>query len=339
MGSDCSCCTNNTNNTDPNTQALRLNQRWIQAVNEGNLVGCKFIHLEDPDVLDQVVDIKTRDRAIHMAVRKKNVELLEYLLDNQCDLDCQSANGNTALHEAALNNDLSIIKLLIQYGADVDIRNKNNKLSKELCNNNIKREFTKNKIERLRKIGPKVKTNTMQTETADDIFIGGVSIHEVNNKLLRDYNKITQQETEASKKQKLKKEEIENRTKNGIVLTNFGRIVGCEIDEIGFFIERVSNKDNLWNKIVKDETTITRQKELYKLILYLTLATLKQKNNSETKTNKTPDDESIKELVSKIKEKLPKEGKQQKFTLTKEDFVNKFHNYLYEIHDAWPKIF
>jgi len=205
MGADCPCCTKENNNTEVNTQPLRLNQRWIQSVNEGNLVGCKFIHLEDPDVLDQFVEPKKKERAIHIAVKNKNMELLEYLLENQCDLDCQTASGNTALHEAALTNDLTTIKLLIQYGADVDIRNKGNKLCKDLCNNNIKREFAKSKVERLRKMGPKSAAHTAQTDAIDDIFIGGVSINEVNHKMLRDYNKITQQETEASKKQKLKK--------------------------------------------------------------------------------------------------------------------------------------
>jgi len=87
------------------------------------------------------------------------------------------------------------------------------------------------------------------------------------------------------------------------------------------------------------EDMITKQKGLYKLVLTLTMATLKQKNTSENKTSKTPDDELIKELVSKVKDKLPKQGKQQKFSLTKDEFMNKFHIYLYQIHDDWPKIY
>jgi len=76
------------------------------------------------------------------------------------------------------------------------------------------------------------------------------------------------------------------------------------------------------------------------MMIYLTTLTLKQRTNMENNKHKdkTPDEATMKDLVLKIMNKLPKEGKQQKFSLTKQEFSNKFHLYLYEIHDKWPKI-
>jgi len=176
---------------------------------------------------------------------------------------------------------MNTMKILIQAGADLEIRNKSNKLYKDLCNNNVKREFTKTKIERLRKTPLQFTAGGRSPQDAiDDIKLGGVDINSMNNKQLREINKLTQQETDASKKQREKKEEIEKRISKQIVLTTFGKQIGCEVDEIGLFIEKQTNKESLWAKITKDQNieTITKQKELYKMMIYLTTLTLKTTN-------------------------------------------------------------
>jgi len=101
---------------------------------------------------------------------------------------------------------MNTMKILIQAGADLEIRNKSNKLYKDLCNNNVKREFTKTKIERLRKTPLQFTAGGRSPQDAiDDIKLGGVDINSMNNKQLREINKLTQQETDASKKQREKK--------------------------------------------------------------------------------------------------------------------------------------
>jgi len=60
MGSTCPCSDEN-DGYDISTQPARFNERWMKSVIEGNIVGCKFIHLEDPDVIDQIVDTKKKN--------------------------------------------------------------------------------------------------------------------------------------------------------------------------------------------------------------------------------------------------------------------------------------
>ena len=41
-------------------------------------------------------------------------------------LHCMLQNGDTALHKAALNDDVEIVRMLVKFRAAVDIRNKVN---------------------------------------------------------------------------------------------------------------------------------------------------------------------------------------------------------------------
>jgi len=51
----------------------------------------------------------------------------------------------------------------------------------------------------------------------------------------------------------LKKDEIYNRIQNNIVLTPFGEKIGCEVEEIAFVLEKMNNKEIIWDKIMKNE--------------------------------------------------------------------------------------
>ena len=122
-----------------------MNERWGKAVLKNNLVGCQYVHADDPNVIDQVVNATTGERAIHVAVSTKNVALFQFLAQYQVDVNVQTVNHETPLHIAAKNNDTQSIKMLLALGADQDIKNGDNKLAKDLCDRNIRREFTKSK--------------------------------------------------------------------------------------------------------------------------------------------------------------------------------------------------
>lgn len=56
-----------------------------------------------------------------------NTECIKILIENGIDLNCQNSLGDTALIKAAKNGAIENAKLLIQHGADIHIRNNENK--------------------------------------------------------------------------------------------------------------------------------------------------------------------------------------------------------------------
>lgn len=135
-----------------NTQDLdKRNERWTKAVMDNNFVGCRYVYLDDPDVIDQVVNIQTGEQALHVAVKNHNSQLVNFLGQHDADVNAQTYDTkNTPLHFAAMDNNVTMIKALIMMGADVDIRNAAKKLPRDLCTKNIKREFNRSKVNALR---------------------------------------------------------------------------------------------------------------------------------------------------------------------------------------------
>ena len=58
-----------------------------------------------------------------MAVSRGSVEITELVIEAGADLNAQDKVGNTALHEAALQDRVQAAQVLIQAGADVNISN------------------------------------------------------------------------------------------------------------------------------------------------------------------------------------------------------------------------
>jgi len=56
---------------------------------------------------------------IHTAVKRRNIELIQYLIENGASVNARTSSGETALHLAA-SKDSDIVKLLIEKGADVN---------------------------------------------------------------------------------------------------------------------------------------------------------------------------------------------------------------------------
>lgn len=59
---------------------------------------------------------------LQLACDKGKYDAAKKFLDDDYDVNAQDNAGNSALHEAALNGHLDIVKLLIEYGADVNIK-------------------------------------------------------------------------------------------------------------------------------------------------------------------------------------------------------------------------
>lgn len=59
---------------------------------------------------------------MHLAAQEGNLEAAIVLIQHQAELDAVDVNNSTALHFAAHNGHLEIVKLLIEKGADMNIR-------------------------------------------------------------------------------------------------------------------------------------------------------------------------------------------------------------------------
>jgi ankyrin repeat protein len=81
------------------------------------------------DILSTDIDKNVRDNfgdtALHVAIYQKNVSVIKMLLDYGFDPNAVAAgNGNTPLHNAVAANNAAAARLLIQYGANKNIKAK-----------------------------------------------------------------------------------------------------------------------------------------------------------------------------------------------------------------------
>ena len=67
---------------------------------------------------------------LHCAAMRKDgdVRFIRFLLDKGSDINAQDAEGNTPLHYAFAHDNAEIVKVLIENGADIQIKNERNKL-------------------------------------------------------------------------------------------------------------------------------------------------------------------------------------------------------------------
>jgi ankyrin repeat protein len=70
------------------------------------------------------------------AARRNQTEVCEYLIRNGIDIDCQDKDGQTALHFAATFDRLAAARLLVEFGANKDIRNLQSKTAAEVATSN-----------------------------------------------------------------------------------------------------------------------------------------------------------------------------------------------------------
>ena len=74
----------------------------------------------------------TGNTYLHLAVLQQNIKLIKELLDKNIYIDIQNNDGNTALHLAYYINNIKIIKLLLENDIDFGIKNKKGLIAEEI---------------------------------------------------------------------------------------------------------------------------------------------------------------------------------------------------------------
>jgi ankyrin repeat protein len=78
-----------------------------------------------PDGVDQVASMAGGRLPLHWAVIKRRSTVVELLLKHEANPNARNSAGRPVLQEACMVNDKQSVKLLLQYGADVDARSYN----------------------------------------------------------------------------------------------------------------------------------------------------------------------------------------------------------------------
>ncbi|XP_045216692.1 uncharacterized protein LOC123566548 [Mercenaria mercenaria] len=91
----------------------------LNKIENGDKDGVKQILNNDTDL---TVDRKG-DTPIHLAARKGNLDILELLIQNGCNVNQKNQNGFAALHYAAREGRMDIVCFLLKYGAEPNIKN------------------------------------------------------------------------------------------------------------------------------------------------------------------------------------------------------------------------
>jgi ankyrin repeat protein len=90
------------------------------------------VYKNDMDFVKRIVikedcDIDCRSKAgispLHIAVKTRNLKMVDYLLDHGADVDIQDNNGYTPLLYAISQRRLKIVRTLVMHDADVNLPN------------------------------------------------------------------------------------------------------------------------------------------------------------------------------------------------------------------------
>lgn len=81
-------------------------------------------------LLDMGADINAQDdygvTPLHLAVKKKRLDLVRFLVLKKADINIKNISGITPLHQAAFSGEMPVVEFLHQMGANPNIRNEQN---------------------------------------------------------------------------------------------------------------------------------------------------------------------------------------------------------------------
>jgi hypothetical protein len=80
--------------------------------------------------------------ALHLAVADNNESIVRRLLDNGANISCRDCAGTTPLKHSILDHNVTIAAVLIEYGADVNERYHHGRMPLHLCTDNQAKELS-----------------------------------------------------------------------------------------------------------------------------------------------------------------------------------------------------
>ncbi len=112
-------------------KTLKYRGMLLKAAAEGNMVDIKKLASEIAELGIYDNDMNT---AMHIAAANNQVEVMKFLVKKNVNIDAQNAQGETALHVAAFENSKGAITVLLENNANTLIKDKNGKLPRNRTN-------------------------------------------------------------------------------------------------------------------------------------------------------------------------------------------------------------
>ena len=114
---------------DPRAQLERL-------VQGGNGRGVADLLSKKTELTNSALDDKSGTRAIHIACKNGDKDMIRELMKRNCFLNQKDAKGTTALMLAAAAGHDKIVKLIVDSGADVRMKDRNDDTALEYAEKN-----------------------------------------------------------------------------------------------------------------------------------------------------------------------------------------------------------
>ena len=114
---------------DPRAQLERL-------VQGGNVRGVADLLSKKTELTNSALDDKSGTRAIHSACKNGDRDMIRELMKRNCFLNQKDSKGCTALMLAAAAGHDKIVKLIVDSGADVRMKDKNDDTALEYAEKN-----------------------------------------------------------------------------------------------------------------------------------------------------------------------------------------------------------
>ena len=93
-----------------------------------------------------VLDKKTGNSLLHLAVIGGYEEFVRYFIEKKADINMKNNDGNTPLHLALVNKNKKIIDILMQHKPKLDISNNNGDIPFELFTDKMKEYYGIDKL-------------------------------------------------------------------------------------------------------------------------------------------------------------------------------------------------
>jgi ankyrin repeat protein len=176
------------NSVNPNKYNIYVPTLLVKSAKNNNI---KFVVLLNQKGIDlNFISGITRTTAAHIAIDNKNYKVADYLIRKIKNLNIQDYNGQTLLHFAVNNSANTIIKLLLEKGANKYIKNKQGKIPFDLARRNLgidifvlKKLNSKSKKEINFKIHDKLKNKKIQIKLQNSKIINKLKMSRINDRL------------------------------------------------------------------------------------------------------------------------------------------------------------
>ena len=103
----------------------------------------KIMLQKNPSLVHSNINGKNQERPLHWAVLSGNIEIVNFLLDNNAEINVVDAQQMTPLHWAAWQGQLDVAKVLVARGAEINKPNISNHTPLDRAINDGKPEVEK----------------------------------------------------------------------------------------------------------------------------------------------------------------------------------------------------